>query len=100
MKFIFKKPEANIIDLFRGAGYSYRGTASGEISFIKRAGLDEYPHYHIYVKSEGDNMILNMHLDQKKPSYEGASAHSADYNGELIEKEMERIKQFISSSVD
>jgi hypothetical protein len=98
MKFTFEKGEANIIDLFQKAGYSYRGVNNGDMSFIKRAGRDEYPHYHIYVKTEGENVILNMHFDQKRPSYEGASAHNADYDGELVEKEMERIKEVIKSA--
>jgi hypothetical protein len=97
MKFVFKKGEKNILDIFQKAGYSYRGVVGGDMSFIKRVGLDEYPHYHIYVKSDGDNMILNMHLDQKKPSYESASAHNAEYDSELVEKEMERIKAIISN---
>jgi hypothetical protein len=97
MKFTFLKPSSNIIDLFRSAGYSYRGVVEGDMSFIKRVGYDEYPHYHIYVKIEGDNVIMNMHLDQKKPSYSGASAHNADYDGELVEREMERVKEVIKS---
>lgn len=97
MKFTFKKPKNNIIDLIRSAGYSYRGTNNSDMSFIKRVGLDEYPHYHIYGKEENDNIIINLHFDQKKPSYEGASAHSGEYNGELVEKEMERVRKVIES---
>lgn len=96
MKFIFKKTEANILDLFRNAGYSYRGMDGGEMNFIKRAGRDEYPHYHIYARDLGEEIALNLHLDQKKPSYQGSSAHSGEYDGDLVEKEMERIKEFIS----
>lgn len=91
------KPKINIIDLIRSAGYSYRGINNGDMSFIKRVGLDEYPHYHIYVKAENDNIIINLHFDQKKPSYEGASAHSGEYNGEIVEKEMERLRKVIES---
>jgi hypothetical protein len=95
MKFVFKSKNVNILDLLRKAGYSYRGVVEGDMSFIKRAGRDEYPHYHIYVKIEGENIVVNMHFDQKKPSYHGVSAHSADYDGELVEKEIERIKEII-----
>lgn len=65
--------------------------------FIKRVGVAEYPHFHLYLQEEGENVILNLHLDQKKPSYEGASRHSGEYEGELVEKEMERIKNIISN---
>ena len=95
MQFKFKKLTTNIIDLMQKAGYSYRGVYNGDMNFIKRIGLDEYPHYHIYIKEQENEFIMNMHLDQKKPSYEGAAAHNAEYNGELIEKEMERVKRLI-----
>jgi hypothetical protein len=95
MKFVFKRPAVNIIDLFRQAGYSYRGTNNGDMNFIKRVGIDEYPHYHIYVKDLGEEIVLNLHLDQKAPSYEGAAKHNAEYEGELVEREMERIKDII-----
>ncbi len=34
---------------------------------------------------------ISLHLDAKKPSYEGTAAHGGEYQGELVEKEMERI---------
>jgi hypothetical protein len=98
MKFIFKKAGVNIIDLLRSAGYSYRGMNNGDFGFIKRIGLNEYPHYHIYAKVENENIIINLHLDQKKPSYEGSAAHGGEYDGELVEKEMERIKLLITNN--
>ena len=97
MKYAFEKGKINIIDLFQKAGYSYRGVYNNDMSFIKRVGLDEYPHYHIYVKELDNEILINMHLDQKKPSYEGVAAHNAEYNGELVEKEMERVKKVIES---
>jgi hypothetical protein len=97
MKFVFEKKNINILDLFRNAGYSYRGVVEGDMSFIKRVGYNEYPHYHIYAKDLGKEISLNMHLDQKRPSYSGASAHSGEYNGDLVEKEMERVKEVIKS---
>src|SRR4030042_552414 len=96
MQIKIPKPQANILDPFRSAGYSYRGVSDGDMSFIKRVGIDEYPHYHIYVKDLGEEISLNLHLDQKKPSYEGAPRHSGEYEGELVEKEMERIKKVLS----
>jgi len=37
---------------------------------------------------------LNLHLDQKQPSYAGAPAHNAEYDGDLVAAEMARIKSF------
>ena len=42
---------------------------------------------------KNNDFIFNLHLDQKKPIYKGAPAHAGEYEGEIIEKEAERIKQ-------
>jgi hypothetical protein len=92
---IKKSSTANIIDLIRRCGYSYRGRQGEEIIFVRRAGLSEYPRFHIYLKEESDGFILNLHLDQKRASYAGSRAHSGEHEGELIEKEAERVKGII-----
>ncbi len=94
MRFKITKTNANIIDLIRRCGYSYRGRQGEEMVFIRRAGLSEYPRFHIYVKEE-DSFILNLHLDQKRASYSGSRAHSGEHEGELTEKEIARVKGII-----
>ncbi|MBI2624748.1 MAG: hypothetical protein HYW70_00165 [Candidatus Nealsonbacteria bacterium] len=61
-------------------------------SYVKRLGQGDYPRFHAYIKQAGGKLIINLHLDQKKPIYKGVSAHSGEYVGELVEKEAERIK--------
>ena len=39
--------------------------------------------------------MFNLHLDQKKPTYEGHVAHSGEYDGELVEEEAERIRRIL-----
>lgn len=52
-----------------------------------------YPRFHAYINElPNKTMEINLHLDMKKPSYEGSSAHSGEYDGELIENEIQRIK--------
>lgn len=67
----------------------------GQSVFIKRLGSDDYPRFHIYAGINGVSRetSLNLHLDQKKPVYKGAKAHSGEYEGGLVEKEAERIKK-------
>jgi len=36
-----------------------------------------------------------LHLDQKKPSYQGQTKHSGEYEGELVEVEKARILQLL-----
>ncbi|NCF75185.1 MAG: hypothetical protein GWO87_01715 [Xanthomonadaceae bacterium] len=61
-------------------------------AYVRRVGTLRYPRFHIYLKEEDDNIFINLHLDQKKESYQGQKAHSADYNDSFaLEKEKQRI---------
>jgi len=54
----------------------------------------------LLIKIENDGLTLSLHLDQKKPVYDGATAHAGDYDGPVVEREMARIKQYIESQTD
>lgn len=82
-----------IESLLRQAGYVYlidRNT--GKESFVHSLNRGYYPRFHLYLEQQNNKIILNLHLDQKQASYAGASAHNAEYDGELIEQEIERLK--------
>jgi hypothetical protein len=64
---------------------------SGQTSFIRRLRSSIYPHFHIYLEEGNQGLMFNLHLDEKQPSYRGTAAHSGEYDGELVQKEMERI---------
>ncbi|MEK7077390.1 MAG: hypothetical protein AAB967_04145, partial [Patescibacteria group bacterium] len=81
----------------RRLGYKPRAlTQKGEMDCVRPLQGNNYPRFHLYIKEgtfEGKEvLIFNLHLDQKKPSYEGAAAHSGDYDGEVVQEEAERIK--------
>jgi len=59
-----------------------------------------YPRLHLFIKIENDGLTLSLHLDQKKPVYDGATAHAGDYDGPVVEREMARTKQYIESQTD
>ncbi|MBI2626268.1 MAG: hypothetical protein HYW69_01595 [Candidatus Nealsonbacteria bacterium] len=94
---IVLKYSGNIYNFIRNCGYHPHETGeerAGESSFARRLSASDYPRFHIYLKNVShETFEINLHLDQKKPSYEGATAHSGEYEGELVEKEAERIKQ-------
>lgn len=94
MQFIVKEAllKDNVHNLMRQSGYFFEGkNPDGEMNFARpQRG---YPRFHIYLKQSGNDLILNLHLDQKKPSYRGAAAHAGEYVGETVEKEAERIKR-------
>jgi hypothetical protein len=60
-------------------------------SYAKRAGPGTFPRYHVYVEVQGEQVKVSVHLDAKAPTYEGTSAHAGEYDGPLIEEEMQRI---------
>ncbi|MBU4078226.1 hypothetical protein KKE85_01250 [Patescibacteria group bacterium] len=91
MKLIFKNnSNKNITDLMRTAGYYPKEGAS----FVREISGLKYPRFHIYLEQNEDNIVINLHLDQKKPSYQGSKAHNTEYDGRVVEDEAERLKQF------
>ena len=82
-------------DLVRRLGYKPLGlTDKNELNCVRPLGGD-YPRFHIYLKESPKIITFNIHLDQKKPSYEGATAHSGDYDSETVKQEVERLKEII-----
>ena len=51
-----------------------------------------YPRFHVYIEPAENGAGLSIHLDAKKPSYEGTSAHSGEYDSPLVKEEMIRIQ--------
>ncbi|MFH1233486.1 MAG: hypothetical protein V1649_02430 [Patescibacteria group bacterium] len=99
MKLILNKSKLtmNPEQLLRHAGYVYiRDRRTGQESLVYRLGRGFYPRFHLYLEDHGEQIVLNLHLDQKQPRYEGVSAHNAEYDGEAVEREVERIKQSIT----
>ena len=64
-----------------------------EKSYVRRLDRDLFPRLHLYVEGKGENYSLNLHLDQRAPIYAGVTAHSGEYDGAVVEREMERIKK-------
>lgn len=96
MKVIFNQKFSQNPDfLIRRCGYGQiRDNKSGQISYVRRLRTDFYPRFHLYVNSD-DPLVLNLHLDQKKVSYEGYTAHSGDYDSENVKQEAQRIYNVI-----
>lgn len=78
--------------VLRQAGYTeFRDPNTGETSFVRRLGTNFYPRFHLYVAQEGTQLRLNLHLDQKQPSYQGSAKHSGEYDGPTVEAEFQRL---------
>ncbi|MDO8424753.1 MAG: hypothetical protein Q7S70_02320 [bacterium] len=99
MRLIIKGPlKDNVYNIMRRAGYSFEGKdeARGESVFARPAR--GYPRFHIYLRQEGEDLIFNLHLDQKRPIYKGASAHAGEYDGQTVEAEARRLEEIIKSN--
>ena len=95
MKLVVDKSKLNTHpeQFLRRAGYGYiRDRRTGNDSFVRRLGGGHYPRLHMYVSENSENVIFNLHLDQKQASYAGAHAHNAEYDGSVVEGEVDRLK--------
>lgn len=97
MKLILNKNQTgNPHEFIRRAGYGYlEDRRTGNASYVRHLGRSLYPRFHLYLNEDGSKIILNLHLDQKRPSYSGAPMHNAEYEGEVVEREMERIRALL-----
>jgi len=78
--------------LIKRCGYAEIRERQGRVSYVRRLRGYRYPRFHVYI----DKDEFRLHLDQKAPVYKGVPAHSGEYEGEVLEKEAERIKQSLT----
>ncbi|MBI5732057.1 MAG: hypothetical protein HY982_01720 [Candidatus Magasanikbacteria bacterium] len=97
MKIIIQNPNDYARNLLRKCGYAaFADQRAKENSFVRRLSADFYPRFHVYAKENDKKLEINLHLDQKKPSYGcGTRAHAGEYGGDLVETEAERLKNAI-----
>jgi hypothetical protein len=78
----------------RQMGYGFLpARGSGEDSYVRRFYGSEFPRLHMYVNDRGDKWEFHLHLDQKPVSYKGSKAHSGEYEGEMVEEEIARLRR-------
>lgn len=82
----------------REIGYLIIDNNGEQINMVRKLTVQNYPRFHIYLKEQGNKFIFSLHLDQKKPSYEGSHAHSGEYFGPVVQDEADRIRQILESA--
>jgi hypothetical protein len=96
MKLVIKLSGKTLYETMRTCGYSpgYGEAKRTEFVFQRLITGRPYPKFHIYasLNAEKKTASLNLHLDQKQPSYKGFSAHSGEYSGSVVEQEVARIQ--------
>lgn len=92
----------NLLSRMRRCGYAPEGAdeKTGELRWTRPLMGRRYPRFHMYstISPDGAKAMLNLHLDQKQPSYQGTAAHSGEYDGPVVETESERIQQHLSQA--
>lgn len=91
----------NAATFIRRCGYGeYYDKKLGKVSYMKRARIqDMFPRFHVYIEEVSDEVVFDLHLDQKRPSYEGSSMHSGEYEGGAVEREAGRIRSHVAQSM-
>jgi len=86
-------------NLLKKCGYHEAyNSKTRETSFERRVGKLSYPQFHIFINKETrGKLVLNLHLDAKKPSYPGYHAHSAEYASEVVKTEVDQIKKIFKN---
>ncbi|MBI3046127.1 MAG: hypothetical protein HYY86_01075 [Candidatus Harrisonbacteria bacterium] len=95
MRIIIPKLSTALPNFLRQCGYTQISNPhkNQEVSYARSLNPGRfYPRFHAYLEIGSVETKINLHLDAKKPSYEGTTAHSGEYEGALVEKEAERIK--------
>ena len=98
MNFLINKDKLKInpAQFMRRAGYGFIiDRKTGNETFVRNLGREHYPRFHMYIKDDEKKIEFSLHLDQKKTSYAGSHAHSAEYGGEVVEIEIERLKNML-----
>jgi hypothetical protein len=106
MDFEIKNIKENIVNVARALGYVIIDTNGNEYNLVRKIHGDNYPRFHAYVRQSfaGAQDKLNsyefsLHLDQKKPVYQGTHAHNGEYFGPVVEQEADRIKQTLQTGL-
>jgi hypothetical protein len=96
MKIRIKQINTSRKNFMRICGYKeiFNPHKNNEVSYARSFDSGRfYPRFHIYIKDlPVQESEINLHLDMKKASYEGTSAHSGEYGGELVSREAKRIE--------
>ena len=94
MKFIISNNQEHVRNLMRRL--SYHPHKNGQ-SFARRLTANEFPRFHIYFQDKAEGLELSLHLDQKGACYKNQTAHSGDYDNQILEDEKNRILNELKS---
>jgi len=111
MRIEIKEVKENMTNILRRAGYAFQraegdpastrgndrsSTRGGEMSFVRPLARAGYPRFHMYAHMAGRDLIINIHLDQKKETYGTGTRHHGEYEDDgALKVEVERLRAII-----
>jgi len=95
MTFKIQYQGGSVVNILRQAGYLFQheDEKTHQMIFARPLERSGYPRFHLYIQQEQNYLTFNLHLDQKKPVYRGATAHAGEYDSPLVQQEAQRIQQ-------
>ena len=98
MKIRIQNIKENPASLLRRVGYIFQRNEGSEMSFVRSLARAGYPRFHIYTHLEDLDMVVSIHLDQKRETYGESTRHHGEYADEgALKEEAERIKSIFSN---
>jgi hypothetical protein len=98
MKITIEKIKENPTSLLRRAGYIFQHGDNSEMSFIRPLARAGFPRFHMYASIKDLDLVINIHLDQKKETYGNSTRHHGEYKDDgALKTEAERIKSILNS---
>ena len=86
--------------LMRSCGYkSISDKKTGKKSFVRNLSNQHYPRFHVYLKINDQELVVDLHLDQTKALYSQQTAHRADYESDQVRTELFKIYQEFKKSI-
>ena len=96
MKIEIKNIKENPVNIMRRIGYSFQRKEGDEMSFIRSLARQGYPRFHVYTSLNEYDLIISIHLDQKKETYGNAGRHHGEYEDDgALGAEVKRIKEIL-----
>ncbi|MFA6973641.1 MAG: hypothetical protein WC238_02775 [Parcubacteria group bacterium] len=97
MKIEIKGVKGNPANMLRRAGYIFQRQDGQEMSFVRPLAQAGYPRFHMYATVSGFDLLISIHLDQKKETYGDNTRHHGEYeNDGALKTEAERIQDVFS----
>jgi hypothetical protein len=96
MQIEVKNVLGNPVNNLRRLGYAFQRHEGDEMSFVRPMAAAGYPRFHMYVKMNGTDMLINIHLDMKKETYGDDTRHHGEYgNDGALKEEVRRLKALL-----